>query len=1403
METLTAYIPTDRRHALAVGIQLPDRTQGAALFADISGFTPLTEALAEQLGPQAGAEELTKHLNAVYSALIAELDRFRGSVIGFSGDAITCWFEGDQGLRVTACALSMQRAMRQFASVRLASGVVMSLAMKVSVATGQARRFLVGDPRRQVLDALAGGLLDELAAAEGLAEQGEVILASSAVRTLADAVQITEWRTPPDGDPVGVVGDLRQTVDPDPWPQLADAALGQEAVRPWLLPAVYDRLTSGQGEFLAELRPTVALFLRFEGIQYDQDGTAGGKLDRLVRRIQEVLVRYEGSLIDLTIGDKGSYLYAAFGAPVAHEDDSERAALAAIEIRSAVAEMPFITSLGIGINRGRMRTGAYGGPTRRTYGVLGDATNLAARLMQAAQPGEILVSRPTYQVIETELRWLEHADVKVKGKTKPVSVLSLVGTDSGGRRSAISALRGALPIIGREAELEAIRSRLEAVWQGRGQIVGITAEAGMGKSRLVAEASALAAAVDIPLYLGECKSYGTNSSYLVWAGIWRSLFGQGEEAAPEQQVERVQEQLERVDPGLISRLPLLGPVLNLRIPDNELTQSFDAKLRKSSLEALLLDCLRHYAREQPRLLVLEDLHWIDPLSLELLAAVGKAMANWPVQILLTSRPASEGKSGSLGLEHLPHFHAMQLTRLSDEQAGRLVGLKSESLFGEGAEFPAAFVTRLLARAEGNPFYIEELLTYLKVHGIPLEDESALEQVDLPASLHSLVLTRIDRLEEREKSLLRLASVIGRAFKAADLWGAFPQSGGQQASRPILDGLVQHEFTVLESAQDLSYLFRHSVIQEVAYASLPLETRAGLHDGVGGYLERVHAGAIESQLDLLAFHYDRSHNEPKKREYLGKAGEAAQAKYGNTAAIQYYRKLLPLLTEDQQVEAMLKLGQVLELVGEWGEADALYRQALELGRAEGDRPAQARCETAIGELFRKQGRYEEAGEWLQRALANFQELGDEAEAARVLHFSGTLGAQQGDYERAQALYEQSLVIRRRQDDRVGLASLLSNLGIVARYRGQVKQAQALFEESLSIRRALGDRWAIANSLNNLSTVTQDQGDFEAAWGQLEEAVGLMGEIGDRWHFANALNNLANVARGRGDYPKARSLYLESLEINRQLGDGWALAYMLEDIGCLNALEGHAEQALMLVGAAHTLRESIGAPMPPHERENLDKLLEPALSALSLEAQAAARKTGQSMSLDQALDFAAAEPRVPLPEPEVLGQASRGTLTISGVRTAHPHRQRSRKRMIRVEFSIDIARPVGEVFAFVTNPANDVKWQEGLIESRLASAGPMGVGSKIKDARKFLGRKIESELEVTGYEPNKLFSLKVTTGPLPFEIKQTFEAAGGGTRIALVAEGEPAGVFKLAGGAFKKQLENQLTADSERLKKALEA
>ncbi len=1231
IESLSVYIPMDRRQTLARGETLPDRTTGAALFADISGFTPLMEALAHELGPQRGPEELTRHLNRVYDALIGELYRYGGSVIGFSGDAITCWFDGDPGLRATACALAMQQAMKRFATVTIPSGSQISLAMKAAVATGAARRFLVGDPQIQIIDALAGAILDHLAEAEHLAAKGEVVLDPATVAALGEDADIFEWRQSAamgkTSQAFGVVSGLAREVRPALWPPLPPQALDEEQVRPWLLLPIYERLRSGQGEFLAELRPAVALFLRFGGIDYDGDEDAGAKLDTFIRQAQEILKGYEGTLLQLTIGDKGSYFYTAFGAPLAHEDDAVRAASAALDLRKLATTLDFITGVQIGISQGRMRTGAYGGASRRTYGVLGDEVNLAARLMVAAVPGQILVSKAARQAAARQatgdhFNWENLPDIRVKGKTEPVTIFSLAGVKE--RRAVrllepTAALR--VPMVGRAAELALAEDKLDQALQGKGQLLGITAEAGIGKSRLVDEIVRLASERGIVGYGGECLSYGTQSSYLVWQPIWRSLFGIDPAWDVAKQIKVLTRQLRLIDPALLPRVPLLGPALNLIIPHNDLTRSFDAKLRKTSLEALLVDCLRGRAQMAPMLLRLEDCQWLDPLSHDLLEAIGRAIANLPVLLVMAYRPPESDRSQALRVRQLAHFTEIQLTDFTPDEAERLIGLKLEQLSGVPGEAPHRLVKRITEQAGGNPFYIEEMLYYLQSPGIDPQDSQELEQRDLPTSLHSLVLARIDQLTENQKTTLRLASIVGRSFKAGWLWGAYPQSADPQRTSADLEILRRLDFTQLDTPEpELAYLFKHIITQEVTYQSLPHATRAMLHDYLGQFMERTFSETIAQYVRELARHYWHSENEAKKREYLLMAGEAAQADYANAAAIDYYRRALPLLPAEEQVAVMLKLGQVLELVGTWGEAGDVYRQALEQAGRRGDRPAEARCQMAIGELFSKQGQYADASMWFDQARAVFEELGDEAGVGQALHSAGTLAARQGNYEAARALYENSLVIRRRLNDKPNIANLLSNLGVIARSQGDYSLARTLYEEGLALRRELGDRRAIAMSRNNLGNVALDQGNYAEARSWLEEAVTLQREVGDKREIANALNNLGNVARAQGDYTTAHSLYHESLALHRELGDKWDIAYLLEDIGWLAALQHQPQRALRLVGAAATLREAIHAPLSPADQVKLERALEPARRALGEANQATAQAEGQAMGLEQAVDYA---------------------------------------------------------------------------------------------------------------------------------------------------------------------------------------
>ncbi len=268
-------------------------------------------------------------------------------------------------------------------------------------------------------------------------------------------------------------------------------------------------------------------------------------LDAFVRAVQSVLVPYESYILQLTIGDKGSYFYTSFGAPVAHGDDVVRAALAALELREL--RVSGVSELQVGIAQGRARTGAYGGVTRRTYGVLGDDVNLSARLMQAAQPNELVVDETVRKAAGDAFVWEAMAPLQVKGKTRPIQAYRLIGAterDTIGLRVA----EYSLPMVGRRGELATMLDLLDLANSGRGQVVGVTGEAGMGKSRLVAEVMRAANAHDMHTFGGECQSFGVNASYLLWQNVFRSMFRLDHNDPVEEQIEAVERQLEAINP---------------------------------------------------------------------------------------------------------------------------------------------------------------------------------------------------------------------------------------------------------------------------------------------------------------------------------------------------------------------------------------------------------------------------------------------------------------------------------------------------------------------------------------------------------------------------------------------------------------------------------------------------------------------------------------------------------------------------------------------------------------------------------------------------------------------------------------------------------------------------------------
>ncbi len=1214
MENLDAYLPQDRRAALTRGETLPDHALGSVLFADISGFTPLTEAYTRALGIRRGAEELTRQLNRVYDALIAKIETFGGSVITFSGDAVTCWFRDElKGAReekhmepgnsslissqanhssalALSCAFALQETMREFSAVHLPDGSTTALALKVAVANGTVRRFVVGDPTIRRLDVIAGNPVARTALAEHLAHAGEILLDLPSVEILGPTqLEISEWRTDDaTQEKFAVVKNFRAAVPPRSTPP-PTSDVPPEILKTWLHAGMYER-TQAEGEaFLTELRPVVALFARFLGMEFENDDHAGEKLDNLISRVQQILARYDGALLELTIGDKGSYFYATFGVPHAHEDDARRAVYAARELFPLCNELGFLQPLQVGISQGVMRIGGYGSATRRMYGAQGDEVNLAARLMTEAAPGELLISGRIQAAVANDFDLEPLPPIRLKGKAEPLLPFVVQGL----RDTRVYELQEAyytLPMIGREPEAARVFEKLEFARRGQGQIVGITAPAGMGKSRLTAELIRAMRRRGESTYGGECQSFGENISYLVWTPIWRAFFGIDSKAPLRRQLRTLENELAELVPERMDALPLLSTVLHLPLPENDFTRALEPEFRKSALEALLLDCVRAAAQEtraanQAILFVVEDAHWIDPASRELLELLAASISELPVFIALTYRPLEADDAPLQRIETLEHFTKITLGELTDAQGEGLIRAKLAQHAPENtAPIPTGLIERITAQAQGNPFYIEQLLDYLHDRGMNLRDPEALQKIELPNTLHRLVLSRIDQLSERQQLTLKAASIIGRWFSVAHLCGYFPRVGALAQVENDLAVLQKFDLTVrdqaapLASSGELAYLFKHLVTQQVAYQALAYATRAQLHEAYAYFLETQTNAA--PHLDVIAYHFDHSENLPKRREYLRRAGEAAAARFANVEAIDYLTRALALVTEPAERCALLTTRErVFDVLGEREKqrADLAERAALAIQLQ--DVVEQINTAVRQGWFGERTGAYDEAMRAAQNALAlldkfeleNMDQDGLRGEAHALW---GQALWEKGEPRAARQQLERALEFARAADDLSSQARALDLLGTIARFLGEYAEARKLHEQALPLARQAQDRRREWLTLNDLATVSHTLGDLEQALGFYMQALDIVHDIGDRHGESTLLSNIAVVYNDDGGYDRALSVYAQALAIANAIQDRKGVLRILVNLGETYRLVAQLGEARRYSERAETLARELG-------------------------------------------------------------------------------------------------------------------------------------------------------------------------------------------------------------------------------------
>ncbi len=1167
-----------------------ERIDAAVLFADVSGFTAMSESLA-QLGKE-GAEELTRVLNEYFTTMIDVVDSYGGDVIKFGGDSITCMFATHEGRDLhsaLSCAMKMQEKMADFQAVETRGGVF-RLQMKIGISAGRVLSLITGDPGMGLEYVLAGCPLDRMADAEHHASAGEVVVDSECLQGLQEFIT---------GDPrdgFTVVRRLTRlaaeaTAERLDWSALDDEVADRLLARliPFLPPTVYERIAEGQRQFVAEQRRVVSLFVNFFGLNYDGDPEAGQKLQRYYLAMQGIVHRYGGRLNRVITGDKGSLLHIIFGAPVAHEDDEERAIGCALAMQDYIVKshaLSFIEDQRIGIASGYVFAGTVGAEQRLEYTVMGDVVNLSARLMQAATSGEIITDLRTAQKAERGFMCEELSPIHVKGKRAPVPVCRPVGpreeTRAPWSREA-QARRKALPIVGRDQELAQGEAVINRAATGHGQLLIITGEAGTGKTRLLEELIALAQKKVPGTYSlgGDCLSYGSQVPYLPWIDLLTSYFGikVAGEADDGDRIRRIECRMAEADPALAGWTPLMGQLLGLPVPDNELTAVLDGQLRKQRIFDITLTLLRHQALQSPLfIIVFEDAHWIDTISLELLNYVARNIARYRIILIALHRPTIE-------LTEWQKYEYCNRIALADLPAGdaiRLIQLKLGT-----AEVPEALKERVLRGEERvNAFFVEELINSLLERGYLIPQASGdgyqvaegLEQAEIPDSIQALVMSRIDRLDESSKLTVKVASVIGQTFKYRALHGIYPVEVSEERLQKNLERLSALDVIPLDQpASEPEYIFKHIITQEVAYDSLLFTHRRELHHRFGEYMERTYAGKLEEYYGLLAYHYTRSGDLNKSWEYLVKAGNQARDRYANEAAIAYYTQALSIegAPDDEVASVQESLGSVYQHVGQ-------YDQALKWYEAAGHHPLPpahaATLKQRIAKTWELQGRYDEAMRYLDLARVALEGLEAAPELARVYSDMGWVAMRRGEYEKAIDWCNKGLEIAARlPDDAEGQnvrARLEHTLGTIYSQKGEYAQASFHLLSCIAMQEKSGDLYRLSQSYNNLAAVYWGQGDYDEAAHYLSESLRVNQRIGHTYGTAMCYNNLGVIYYTLGDYLRAVEYYNQSLTLRQQIGDLLGIADIYNNLGEVHYALGAYTQALEYLEEAVRIFKEIG-------------------------------------------------------------------------------------------------------------------------------------------------------------------------------------------------------------------------------------
>jgi class 3 adenylate cyclase/tetratricopeptide (TPR) repeat protein len=1142
------------------------------VLADVSGFTPLVERLSRD--QVRGAEAVQEVINRVFRPLVDLVDAAGGEVLRFPGDAaLALWTApeaelGEAVRRAARCGLAVQSSLDRLGVL---PGV--ELRLRIAVGAGSIQAASVGGVEGRWEFLVRGGPIDQLGSTLAETRPGEVLLSSEAARLAGSSVS---------GPRRGAFLRADSAEAPPVPPPQRDACLPSEAaLRAYVPRIVQARLHAGQREWLAEFRRVTVAFVGLSGLPPGDPAPFLERLQEAIRVVQTHAYRYGGSVNQAVEDEKGTTVVLVWGLALhTHEDDATRAVRAAFDLQEDLARLGFGCRIGIATDRAF--TGRRGSPLRAEYGLMGSCMNLAARLMQAASP--ILCDGATRAGARRQILFAPLPPIRPKGVSARVRVYQ-----PRARRPERAT------ILGRGPERALLEQRVLALGaSNQGGFILLVGDPGIGKTRLVAHLLDGVRATAARALLGSSDPIERSTQFHAWKPVFETLLG------PDPLRDAAGRLAEWVGPEQAARAALLNPLLPTPLPETAITRAMAPQGRAQATQDLLVGILRRFSERAPLAVILEDAQWMDSASWKLAEAVAQELPS--VLLVVTMRPmGKELPPEAARIRDHPRTWLIKLDVLDPESTRALVcrRLDVDSIPDEVASF-------ILARADGHPFFTEELACSLRDRGaIVVEDGEcrlaegapALSRLDLPDTVQGVVASRLDLLSASQQLTLKVASVVGLRFNADDVLAAHPIEEDPATVASELEAMT--ELGLLCQDEAGHYRFKHGIIQETAYRMLAYAQRSQLHGRVAARLEAVWGPDVFSIAPLLAHHWKEAGAVGKASEYLSFAAEKALLRdYANREAAHFLEELLEL-PEEEPLERSAAGVTLPDRFTVSGRAEQLARWERQLAEALfnlGEHPAGlTHVERSLALLGEKVGRSRSALAlrvlarlavhlvWpsLPRRRARVEGEGRiAAEAIRAYERLAITTYTRGDLLWGIDCLLRALELGRRSGATTELAKAYADFSNLAALCRWTSLARRYSELALRTARETGDPGALAIARSRGSLHRMVQGDWSAL-AAFDEAIAISEQLGNHYQWEETSSARATVDLYRGEFEASRRRYGEVLESALRSGSLvhqlWALAGQAD----ASLRLGRHDEAIDLAEAAlalHRQSESLDVTTP---------------------------------------------------------------------------------------------------------------------------------------------------------------------------------------------------------------------------------